>query len=354
MPLNMQKSYHHYHQHHHQHNLQVHGRKPTAVLDTNNKNGALYTSTLSSDLSSSYGDSDFERKYPDLLELNSKNTATTAKANSEGGSLNDISEIFCTLPRKRGLNNSRYISTDSQFPLLQESRYNSSGGESINGTDNPDSSTSRRLSDSQKYTLYNLNKNKLNQRSNSYLNLTTTSCKRESSVPPSPIRELDTSNSTPITSTTTSTLPLLDFSTLENRSYNYRRQISPITSGATSNNANNTYDYHAAQLERFLEEYRNLQKQLTKMKETCDNLRQDKYYDTLQNNPIATTSTTTPIDDSANMTNNIILRKSPNILQETSPNSNQTICYQNYDNNDLNRYHQVTTPTSNKNQYNLN
>lgn len=319
----------------------MHGRK-TTVLDTNNKNGALYTSTLSSDLSSSLGDSESERKYPDLLELNAKNT-TSAKANSEGGSLNDISEIFCTLPRKRGLNNSRYISTDSQFPLLQESRYNSSGGESINGTDNLES-TSRRLSDSQKYTLYNLNKNKLNQRSNSYLNLTTTGSKRESSVPPSPIRELDTSISA---TATTTTLPLLDFSTLENRSYN-RRQISPITA-TTSNNANNTYDYHAAQLERFLEEYRNLQKQLTKMKETCDNLRQDKYYDALQNNPIATTSTTTPIDDS-NM-KNIIIRKSPNLLQETSPNSNQTICYQNYDNNDLNRYH--ITP-SNTNKYNLN
>jgi hypothetical protein len=36
----------------------------------------------------------------------------------------------------------------------------------------------------------------------------------------------------------------------------------------------NTYDYHAAQLERFLEEYRSLQEQLCKMKETCENIRQ--------------------------------------------------------------------------------
>ncbi|XP_072154520.1 uncharacterized protein [Bemisia tabaci] len=34
--------------------------------------------------------------------------------------------------------------------------------------------------------------------------------------------------------------------------------------------ASTTYDYHAAQLERFLEEYRTLQVELTKMKESCD------------------------------------------------------------------------------------
>lgn len=302
-----------------QKNLQSHTvRKP--LLE--NTNGTVYTSTYSSDLSS-LAESESEQKYPDLLDIstspnkiNSVNPST--KACSEGGSLNDISEIFCTLPRKRGIHNSRYISTDSQFPLLQESRYNSSGGESI--SDGMESC--RRLSDSQKYTPYNLNRNKLNQRSNSYLNLTTT--KRESSVPPSPIRELETSNAT----------PLLDFTSLQNRSYN-PRQISPVT--ATTSNAN-TYDYHAAQLERFLEEYRTLQKQLTKMKETCDNLRHDKnkYYDPLQNNP------TTPIDDSKNA------RRCPGMLTTTSPNSNQTLesslCFPNYD-NELNRY---LTPTNNK------
>lgn len=54
-------------------------------------------------------------------------------------------------------------------------------------------------------------------------------------------------------------------------------------SGATSSTAANAtsiqataqaYDYHAAQLERFLEEYRNLQQQLCRMKETCDSIRQ--------------------------------------------------------------------------------
>lgn len=289
-------------------------------------NGALYTSTYSSDLSS-LAESESERKYPDLLETSSSPNKlnTSGKACSEGGSLTDISEIFCTLPRKRGAHNSRYISTDSQFPLLEESRYNSSGGESISEP----TDSCRRLSDSQKHTPYNLNKNKLNQRSNSYLNLTTTA-KRESSVPPSPIRELDTSNAT----------PLLDFSSLENRTY-ARRQISPIT--ATTSNAN-TYDYHAAQLERFLEEYRTLQKQLTKMKETCDNLRLDKskYYDSMQN----TNLPTTPLDDTTNSRS--VLRRSSGLLQ-TSPNSNQTLesslCYPNYD-NELNRY--LTSPSGNK------
>lgn len=37
--------------------------------------------------------------------------------------------------------------------------------------------------------------------------------------------------------------------------------------------ATNAYDYHAAQLDRFLEEYRNLQEQLCKMKETCESIR---------------------------------------------------------------------------------
>lgn len=37
--------------------------------------------------------------------------------------------------------------------------------------------------------------------------------------------------------------------------------------------ATSAYDYHAAQLDRFLEEYRNLQEQLCKMKETCESIR---------------------------------------------------------------------------------
>ncbi|XKL66883.1 hypothetical protein PGB90_010303 [Kerria lacca] len=39
-----------------------------------------------------------------------------------------------------------------------------------------------------------------------------------------------------------------------------------------------TYDYHAAQLERFLDEYRRLHSELTKMKETCDKFSQKESY----------------------------------------------------------------------------
>lgn len=37
-----------------------------------------------------------------------------------------------------------------------------------------------------------------------------------------------------------------------------------------------TYDYHAAQLERFLQEYRSLQEQLNKMKQTCESIQPEE------------------------------------------------------------------------------
>lgn len=50
---------------------------------------------------------------------------------------------------------------------------------------------------------------------------------------------------------------------------------SPLQNRTTSSSieqslASTTYDYHAAQLERFLDEYRRLHSELTKMKETCE------------------------------------------------------------------------------------
>lgn len=159
------------------------------------------------------------KKYPDLIENSSYKFTGGGKANSEGGSVSDITDLFCTLPRKRALKQSaRYHSSDSQSPLLADSPYASSEG----------SQELRRLSDCPKYS--SLHRNRVNKLSNSYLNLTDT---------------------TPT--------PLLEVAALESR----------------VNNSANSYDYHAAQLECFLEEYRSLQKQLTKMKETCDNLCQD-------------------------------------------------------------------------------
>jgi hypothetical protein len=225
-----------------------------------------YATTYNTELSSLMED-DGDKKYPDLIENSSYKFGN--KANSEGGSVADITELFCTLPRKRALvQSSRYRSSDSQSPLLPESRCGSSGGESSGSQE----SSLRRLSDCPRYPA-NLNKNRVNKMSNSYLNLT---------------REEEPSAT-----------PLLDVSGLESR---VRREAS----SPTSINAN-SYDYHAAQLERFLEEYRSLQKQLTKMKETCDNLRQDH----LQGSSPTTVTPSTSAD---------VLGNNP-----VSPNSNQSL-----------------------------
>ncbi|KAJ8910774.1 hypothetical protein NQ315_008895 [Exocentrus adspersus] len=235
---------------------------------------------------------DTERRFPDLLESSPTNKLfgnsgsskyldnfstgrfceNTSRAASDSGSVTDINQIFCTLPRKKDLSHSaRYRSSDSQSPLLPESRYGSSGGESYLGSQD---NGFRRMSDSQRYPLStNLNRNRVNKISNSYLNLT-----KEENVP------------TKEPSVDMTATPLLDVSNLENRLFNKKERdiISPTTTtiSLTTTNAN-TYDYHAAQLERFLEEYRCLQKQLTKMKETCDNLCQER-------GQLQTTSPVTP------------------------------------------------------------
>lgn len=205
---------------------------------------------------------DKEKRFPDLLE-NSPPTRnhyvkSTTKACSEGGSVTDITDLFCTLPRKRTLmQNARYRSSDSQSPLLPESRYCSSGGDSSTESC---SSSSRRLSDSQKIPFSNLSRSRMNPISNSYLNLTST---RSGNLPSASVAE------TPPNST-----PLLDINGLENR-VQFRPEMLLSSPSTTTSNVN-AYDYHAAQLERFLEEYRSLQKQLTKMKETCETMKHEK------------------------------------------------------------------------------
>ncbi|XP_065158435.1 uncharacterized protein kek3 isoform X2 [Atheta coriaria] len=284
------------------------------------KEPTIYTSTFSTDLSSLL-ESD-EKKYPDLIENSpnkSNNNFVPTKANSEGGSVNDINELFCTLPRKRALaHNSRYTSTDSQSPLLADSRYGSSGGESS-------SSSSRRLSDPHKYP--NLNKTRVNHanqgRSNSYMNLTGDTRQR-TSVPPSPIREREMSALQAGNCT-----PLLDIAALEHR-IAIARQPTPSPSNPQPQTTNlNTYDYHAAQLERFLEEYRTLQKELTRMKETCDNMRQDKYLDPMHNSLPVSPSTSEQ-------------------LKPTSPNSNNPGALSTVNNfdSDLTRYLLKSSPKS--------
>lgn len=140
-----------------------------------------------------------------------------------------MSELFCTLPRKRDVG--RYRSSDSQSALLSESRY---------GSDSSADSFARRLSiEMQRHPTKKTPK----PASGSLLDLA---------------REEKTLS--------LSCTPLLDVRGLE-------RRLSPQLQPPT---ASNPYDYHAAQLEKFLEEYRVLQKQLTRMKETCDTICQEQ------------------------------------------------------------------------------
>ncbi|KAB0796743.1 hypothetical protein PPYR_10804 [Photinus pyralis] len=255
-----------------------------------------YASSTSTEFSG-FVEDDPDKKYPDLIEGSPSTHKGSLKAISEGNSVTDISEFYCTLPRKgtKDREQWKYSSTDSQFPLLNESRYSSSGGES--NCSQP--SAKRRMSDITKSV------HKVNQRSNSFLNLSST----KQSSPPSPIHE--TPNST----------PLLDINALDNR-VSYRRHIVTPSPSPVPTTIANSYDYHAAQLERFLEEYRTLQKELTKMKETCENISKEKtssrYLDPALGN---TSSPISPISDTSNSKYN----SSQNSLLTHSPNSNQTL-----------------------------
>lgn len=233
--------------------------------------------------------------------------------------MTDITDLFCTLPRKRTLmQNARYRSSDSQSPLLPESRYGSSGGDSSTESC---SSSSRRLSDSQKFPFSNLGRSRLNLISNSYLNLTSTRC---SNLPSSSVAE------TPPNST-----PLLDINSLENR-VQFRPEVLLRSPSATASNVN-AYDYHAAQLERFLEEYRCLQKQLTKMKETCDTLRHEKLsVDSLLQHSLPVTPSS---DEARKIT-----------TKATSPNANSALdnsSSSGYNTSELTKYLLSKSPTPN-------
>lgn len=111
-----------------------------------------------------------------------------------------------------------------------------------------------------------------------------------------------------------SATPLLDVSNLESRLYNKRERdlISPTSNPTATTTNTDTYNYHAAQLERFLEEYRCLQKQLTKMKETCDTLCQER-------GQLLTTSPVTPCSSDSAKNN------SQSTNPAVSPNSTQSL-----------------------------
>jgi len=255
-----------------------------------------------------------DKNYPDLLEISPYNLSNGCVGVIP---LNMTDSAFCTLPRRRGGAFERgssgrgsgryYRGSDSQSPLLPDSRYGSSGGE---GSGDSNGSIPRRSSiDSHSSSYYPLSGafggKKFSgigqQRSSSSMSLaspTVSSISMENSIVGGvgvfPVRtrknpSLPTSPDLqrPPVSTPVSATPLLDV-----MASNPLGDGGLYTSSSPSDNTvpsavANTYDYHAAQLERFLEEYRSLQEQLCKMKETCENIRQ-------QDPPGRTALTTTP------------------------------------------------------------
>ncbi|KAF4528005.1 hypothetical protein B566_EDAN002188 [Ephemera danica] len=205
-------------------------------------------------------------------------------------------ESFCTLPR-RPYGNSRWRRggcSDSQSPLLPDSRYNSS--EDSNGS-------IRRYSGEVSVSNYR-------QRSSSSLNISSENYResfatisgaqrkagRFPSLPTSPIQsEVST--------------PLLG------------HQGAPVyATPATPSNVVSSYDYHAAQLERFLEEYRSLQQQLNKMKETCDTLRIEP--STSTSRPSNTRSLVEPLLDVTKLPGAEPVLKNSSPIPSVSPSSN--------------------------------
>lgn len=224
------------------------------------------------------------REVPDVIGYSSSmNTSACSRTQSENGSASDINELFCTLPRKRDLG--RYRSSDSQTALLTGSASSSSD------------SFSRRLSiEMQRLGLATTNRRNVlkSHQSGSLLNL--------SEKP-----------------TNLSSTPLLDVRNLEAR-------LSPHPKKEVSSTVANPYDYHAAQLEKFLEEYRVLQKQLTKMKQTCDSICQEQGRDVLP-----------PCTSASNPSN-----------QVNSPNSNSiqdSVDFKNFE-NELTKYLMSRSPST--------
>ncbi|KAM7352488.1 leucine-rich repeat, immunoglobulin-like domain-containing kekkon 3 protein isoform 1-T2 [Cochliomyia hominivorax] len=236
----------------------------------------------------------FDSNYPDLLDIAKYAVAQATSTNQTNGAL-------CTLPRKLK-NTGKYFknSSDSQSPLLADnsSKYGSSTlGDAgyLNEV-----ALGRRFSAESSYSSYGSTVTYTKgQRSNSFLNLVHSSSKntlatsgnskvtvtnssaarRNPSLPSSPVHEYQQHQR----SFSSAATPLLDFSSLTNRSTATTGSSAVTPSGlSTSMHCGGTnttttpvtaYDYHAAQLERFLEEYRNLQDQLCKMKETCETIR---------------------------------------------------------------------------------
>lgn len=255
-----------------------------------------------------------EKNYPDLLEISPYNLSS---GGVNGGPFKVTDNSFCTLPRRRGGNFERgsngrgsariYRGSDSQSPLLPDSQYGSSGGEGSGGSNG---SIPRRSSIESYSSCYPLSvafgaKRPTSigqQKSSSSLNLTSPTAssmstdpslvsglpvlpgrpRKAPSLPTSPDLDRSSASKTPVSAT-----PLLNLMTSNALEATDPFATSIPAVSSVPSTAANTYDYHAAQLERFLEEYRSLQEQLCKMKQTCENFRQ-------QDSPSRTVPTPTP------------------------------------------------------------
>lgn len=186
---------------------------------------------------------------------------------------------YNTIPRNYTSNNRDRVGrnlqdypriSESQSPLLKNKYYGSSS-ESVN------------------FASERTSKDEYSQQYSSYRKSATPSTVRKSkdgywvypSLPSSPDKNkywMDSSyNSTKET-------PLLNniYRKSKNSHVNYSTYTSDTRASVEPKLATATYDYHAAQLERFLDEYRRLHSELTKMKDTCDKLsREDEIVDSM-------------------------------------------------------------------------
>lgn len=207
----------------------------------------------------------FDSNYPDLLDIAKYAVAQAQQQGQVGPTLNGG---LCTLPRKLKTSGKYFRnSSDSQSPLLADnsSKYGSStlgDGSFLNEA----MGLGRRYSAESSYANYSSTATYTGggQRANSFLNLVQSGAHKGNLLAGHHLGQKPSLPSSPVQhqrSLSSAATPLLDFSALASRA------------AGAANSSVAAYDYHAAQLERFLEEYRNLQDQLCKMKETCDTIR---------------------------------------------------------------------------------
>lgn len=233
-------------------------------------------------------------------------STSTSTSNNNKSTSTAPSNPFYTFPRKKRVSHRRI--SESQSPLLNDSM-SQIGSSTLSDIDSCNRCVSNESFENYPLSIctrnYQSSSTSSNeQRSNGFLHATTKSSSRgamaqNSSNSSSHLKaKRNPSLPTSLTKGPSSKLmvsgvdetPLLDFSSFAmpkqqmittnlSTALDVEAAAGSIAGGdgneanADSAAATNAYDYHAAQLDRFLEEYRNLQEQLCKMKETCESIR---------------------------------------------------------------------------------